>query len=82
MTILHLSVLLFLDVSMVNEFIGTYQIIFFSFYFKLTFTYIIDTFLHFRLVTLTDDSRAEVAAAIVKGVKLTIVGTAAEAVAM
>ena len=45
---------------------------------KLTFIF----FLHFRLISLTDDSRAEVAAAIVKGVKLTIVGTAAEAVAM
>ena len=82
MTISHLFVLMFLDISIVNYYIGTYQMIFFSFYLKLTFTYIIDTFLHFRLVILTDDSRAEVAAAIVKGVKLIIVGTAAEAIAM
>lgn len=49
---------------------------------KLTFICSIEFCLHFRLISLTDDSRAEVAAAIVKGVKLTIVGTAAEAVAM
>ena len=39
-------------------------------------------FIFYRLVEISDESRATVAAAIVKGVKLSIVGTAAEALDM
>ena len=40
------------------------------------------SFIIYRLVEISDESRATVAAAIVKGVKLSIVGTAAEAMDM